>query len=101
MQGQWLLYGGCWTGEAYHTFHVFNFDKLAWSAPKLGGATPQARYYHMAASHNQAMVVLGGQQHHLLPDQRTFSVPLKSVCASHSVLPTQTSMNQPLPHMCV
>lgn len=61
MQGQWLLYGGLWTGEAYNSFHVFDFEKLAWSSPKLAGKVAQARYYHMAACHNNTLVVLGGQ----------------------------------------
>ena len=64
VQGQWLLYGGCWTGEAYNTLHVFDFEKLAWSNPKLGGSNPLPRYYHMATSHKQAMVVLGGHSSH-------------------------------------
>ena len=61
MQGQWLLYGGLWTGEAYNTFYVFDFEKLAWSSPKLGGTAACARYYHMAACHNNTLVILGGQ----------------------------------------
>ena len=61
MQGCWLVYGGLWTGEAYSSFHVFDFDKLSWSSPKLTGGTPQARYYHMATSLNDTLVVLGGQ----------------------------------------
>ncbi|KAL3143280.1 hypothetical protein ABBQ38_002123 [Trebouxia sp. C0009 RCD-2024] len=60
VQGQWLLYGGLWTGEAYNSFHVFDFEKLAWSSPKLAGTEAHARYYHMAACHNNTMVILGG-----------------------------------------
>ncbi len=60
LQGQWLIYGGLWTGEAYSSFYLFDFEKLAWSSPKLSGSDPQARYYHMATCHNQAMVILGG-----------------------------------------
>ncbi len=72
VQGQWLLYGGCWTGEAYNTLHVFDFEKLAWSNPKLGGSNPLPRYYHMATCHKQAMVVLGGHTSH----SHICSVPL-------------------------
>lgn len=61
MQGQWLVYGGLWTGEAYNSFHVFDFDKLIWSSPKLAGTEAHARYYHMAACHNNTLVILGGQ----------------------------------------
>lgn len=61
MQGQWLVYGGLWTGEAYNSFHVFDFNKLAWSTPKLAGTEAHARYYHMAACHNNTLVILGGQ----------------------------------------
>lgn len=65
MQGRWLLYGGLWTGEAYNSFHMFDFEKLAWSSPKLAGTEAHARYYHMAACHNNTLVILGGQY---LPD---------------------------------
>ena len=61
LQGRWLVYGGLWTGEAYSSFHAFDFEKLAWSNPKLAGTEAHARYYHMAACHNNTLVILGGQ----------------------------------------
>lgn len=74
MQGQWLLYGGLWTGKAYNSFHVFDFEKLAWNSPKLAGTEAHARYYHMAACHNNTMVILGGQPAH--------AAPMSSVCVT-------------------
>ena len=67
VQGQWCIYGGLWTGEAYNSFYLFDFEKLAWTCVKLTGSEPRARYYHMATCHNQAMVVLGGETTHCLP----------------------------------
>ncbi|DBB17399.1 TPA: hypothetical protein ACH3X3_014431 [Trebouxia sp. C0006] len=86
-QGQWLLYGGCWTGEAYNTLHVFDFEKLAWSNPKLGGSNPLPRYYHMATSHKQAMVVLGGLDY-MRPEYERL----------HQVDTVQCIWQQPAPH---
>lgn len=87
VQGQWLLYGGLWTGEAYNSFHVFDFDKLAWSSPKLAGTAAHARYYHMAACHNNTMVILGGLDY-MRPEYERL----------HEVDAVQCIWQQPAPH---
>ncbi len=68
-----MVYGGACDDieqpdEEHSQLHVFDFKTLSWLKPPLDNAGLGYRTNHMAACHNEYLVVLGGQPfHNLLP----------------------------------
>jgi hypothetical protein len=68
-----MVFGGAWDDiaqpdEEHCQLHVFDFKTLSWLKPPLENAGLGYRRNHMAACHNESLIVLGGQPlHSLLP----------------------------------
>lgn len=73
LQGHWMVFGGACDDieqpdEEHSQLHVFDLKTLSWLKPPVDNAGLGYRTNHMAACHNESLIVLGGQPFHsLLP----------------------------------
>ena len=68
LQGRWMMHGGSYESspdEFENQLHVFDFNTMLWSKPVLSDQDMGYRTGHMAACHNDHMIIMGGRQRRL------------------------------------
>ncbi|DBB16690.1 TPA: hypothetical protein ACH3X3_014937 [Trebouxia sp. C0006] len=65
VKGHWMVFGGACDDieqpdEEHSQLHVFDLKTLSWLKPPLDNAGLGYRTNHMAACHNESLIVLGG-----------------------------------------